>query len=32
MAKARVEFEKKFKMMWAAGPTGCSVFYTTTET
>lgn len=32
MADRRAEFVKKFQTIWSTGPTGCSIFYTTTET
>ena len=31
MSEKRAEFEKKFKMIWSTGPTGCSIFYVTTQ-
>ena len=32
MAERREKFEQRFKFVWSAGPTGCSIFYVTTET
>lgn len=31
MADRRIEFEKKFKLVWTTGPTGCSIFHVTTQ-